>query len=107
MLNLRSSNSISFSDVIMSVLKPEIQVESSLSTHVKKTRSYNLEHPHPPGKMRWIWSLQIAESSGLPSGWYAEPQSWPIKKPLSSCWQVKAESELRVISTVKLRVSRK
>ena len=58
-----------------------------------------LEHLHPPSKMRWIWSLQIAEASGLPSGLYAEPWSWPIKKPLSSRWQVKAESELRVIST--------
>ena len=55
-----------------------------------------LEHPHPPGKMQWIWSLQIAESSGLPSGWYAEPQSWPVKKPVSLRWQVKAKSELRV-----------
>ena len=48
-----------------------------------------LEHPHLPGKMRWIWSLQIAEASDLPGGLWAEPQPWPVKKPLLRAGRLK------------------
>ena len=48
-----------------------ITASQSLSFQLVRFHSFacrHLEHPHPPGKMRWIWSLQIAEASGLRAG---------------------------------------